>query len=331
MTSARLARTQLGRRGIALLLALASAVAFANVTTPAAGAARASAPTHVAITSLVSTVATPPGALGAPLALVQAGAAFTVSVELRGADGNAYPVSTNKDTVVRVDVAEGAATLVGGATTATIPGGETAATFEDLVLAPAANHVVLAVTVIDGTKAALALTPATSSPFDVVVSSSTTEVVDRGRSLTVSRDGVDVPCEATTEITTCVDLVLPMGVASDVFFSTGVCDANVGCQPGRDVIQVLADLGTAYGNATPATLVVKCDKSLCGGGGIPSYELKVNLDATGPLADAPACGSKGVIPAGMTSCVDYTQSKRDGSGDLYLYWLVSRDARSSCC
>jgi hypothetical protein len=97
------------------------------------------------------------------------------------------------------------------------------------------------------------------------------------------------------------------------------------------VIQVLADLGTAYGNDNPATVIVKCDKSLCGGGGVPSYKLKVNLDATGPLADAPACASKGIIPSGMTSCVDYVQSKRDGSGDTYIYWLVSRDARSSCC
>jgi hypothetical protein len=331
MTSARTASSPSRQRAIALLVAFAAAVAFANFTSPTAGAAAARVPTHVAVTSLVSTVATPPGALGAPAALIQAGKAFTVSVELQGEDGNAYPVSTNKDTVVRVQVADGASTLVGGATTATIPGGESTASFENLVLAPAANHVVLAITVMSGTKAALALTPATTSPFDVVVSSSTTEVLDRGRSLTVSRDGVDVPCEPTAEMTTCVDLVLPMGVASDVFFSTGVCDAHVGCESGRDVIQVLADLGTAYGNRTPATVIVKCDKSLCGGGGVPTYRLKVNLDATGPLADAPACRSKGIIPSGMTSCVDYVQSKRDGAGDTHIYWLVSRDARSSCC
>ncbi len=312
-------------------MAFAAAVAFANITSPAAGAAPASVPTHLAVTGVVSTVATPAGALGAPTALIQAGEAFTVSIALRGEDGNAYPVSSKKDTVVRVQVADGAATLAGGATTVTIPGSESTANFEDLVLASAANHVVLDISVIGGTKAALALRPAATAPFDVVVSSSTTEVTDRGRSLVDSRDGVDVPCEATAEITTCADLVLPMGVASDVFFSTGVCDSRVGCESGRDVIQVLADLGAAYGNDNPATVIVKCDKSLCGGGGVPSYKLKVNLDATGPLADAPACASKGIIPSGMTSCVDYVQSKRDGSGDTYIYWLVSRDARSSCC
>ena len=330
MTSARSTRTLSGRRAMALLVAVAATAALANVA-PTAGASPAQGPTHVAVTGVVSTVTTPAGALGAPAALIQAGEAFSVGVELRDAAGNAQPVSTKKDTVVRVEVAEGAAALVGGDTTVTIPGGESAAVFEDLVLAPAANHVVLAITVVDGTKAALALTPAATSPLDVVLTSSTTVVPDRGRSLVVSRDGVDVPCEATAEVTTCADLVLPSGVASDVFFSTGVCDVHAGCESGRDVLQVLADLGTAYGNENPATVIVKCDKSLCGGGGVPSYDLKVNLEATGPLADAPACGSKGVIPAGMTSCVDYVQSKRDGSGDLYLYWLVSRDARSSCC
>jgi hypothetical protein len=36
-----------------------------------------------------------------------------------------------------------------------------------------------------------------------------------------------------------------------------------------------------------------------------------------------------VIDPGLETCVDYVQSRRDGSGDTHLYWLVPRDARMS--
>ena len=63
------------------------------------------------------------------------------------------------------------------------------------------------------------------------------------------------------------------------------------------------------------------------------YTLQVSLDGDGPLpsAAAPSCESKGVIQPGHEFCVDYVQSKRDGSGDTYLFLLLARDARGSCC
>jgi hypothetical protein len=30
-------------------------------------------------------------------------------------------------------------------------------------------------------------------------------------------------------------------------------------------------------------------------------------------------------------CTDYVQSSRDNAGDIHLYLLVARDARTSCC
>lgn len=332
--SVQKARTTWRQRGMVLLVAFALVGAFANLSSLGASAATSKSPVKVAVTSVVSSVTTPPGAAGAPTALIQAGRTFDVTVELQNADDKAYAVSSSKDTVLSIAVTSGSATFDAGViTTATIPGGGTAATFAGLVLAPPANQVVLTVSVIDGTNAALDLAPGSTAPFDVVVSSETKPVPgDRSRSLVVSRQGVDVPCEATEAVTTCVDLVLPQGLQGDsVFFSTGLCDASVGCASDKDLLQVLADLGPSYDRRNPATIIFKCDKVACPGKGVPSYTLKVNLDAVGPLADASACRSKGVIPSNLTSCVDYVQSKRDGSGDLYLYWLVSRDARGSCC
>ena len=54
-----------------------------------------------------------------------------------------------------------------------------------------------------------------------------------------------------------------------------------------------------------------------------------SLSPNGALAATPACAAKGVIGADQQTCLDYVQSKRDGSGDTHLYWLVTRDARMS--
>ena len=80
-----------------------------------------------------------------------------------------------------------------------------------------------------------------------------------------------------------------------------------------------------HSKASPATLVVKCDKTLCPGGGISSYGLQVSLQGDGPSRlECTACSSKGVIRAGEEFCVDYVQSRRDGSGDTFLYLLLAR-------
>lgn len=133
----------------------------------------------------------------------------------------------------------------------------------------------------------------------------------------------------------CADLVLPSGVSSDVVLTTGLCDATVTCGSDKDLVQVLADL-TGVTRTTPAKLIVKCDKSACPGGGVPSYKVlfSISPDSSVPLSEAPACSSKNVVDeAYMTPdggyCVDYVQSKRDNAGDLHLYLLFTQDARGS--
>jgi hypothetical protein len=145
------------------------------------------------------------------------------------------------------------------------------------------------------------------------------------------------PCapDNTTGNRVCADLVLPAGVTSDVVLTTGLCDAVVTCGANKDLVQVLADL-TGVTRTKPATLILKCDKSACAGGGVPSYYVlfSISPDSSVPLSTAPACSKKGVVDlAYMTPdggyCVDYRQSKRDNAGDLHLYLLFTQDARGS--
>ena len=55
--------------------------------------------------------------------------------------------------------------------------------------------------------------------------------------------------------------------------------------------------------------------------------LYASLQPTGPLALVPAGASKGVIDADTPDPfdvdADWVQSKPDGSGDTYLYWLIT--------
>jgi hypothetical protein len=121
-----------------------------------------------------------------------------------------------------------------------------------------------------------------------------------------------------------------------VLLSLGACDsAYAGCGSTRgSLVQTLADLhdevtGDLYTKTSPATLFMKCDKSLCGSGSIQSKTLSYSLKGNAALQTAPACPAKGTVGADQDACVDYVVSKRDGSGDTYLYLLFTEDARVS--
>jgi hypothetical protein len=125
--------------------------------------------------------------------------------------------------------------------------------------------------------------------------------------------------------------MLPRGAVSEkVLLSLGACDsAYAGCGSSKgSLVQTLADLTGLYTKTSPATLLMKCDKTLCGSGSIQSKRLSYSLLGNAPLELAAACPSKGTV-GDEPACVDYVQSKRDGSGDTHLYWLVPRDARMS--
>jgi hypothetical protein len=77
-----------------------------------------------------------------------------------------------------------------------------------------------------------------------------------------------------------------------------------------------------------STMILSCDKDLCGQTGVPKLPVFFTLENTGPLNDmaAPACTRKGVLDEGLKACVDYVSSMRS-DGDLYLFVLFNLDAR----
>ena len=90
---------------------------------------------------------------------------------------------------------------------------------------------------------------------------------------------------------------------------------------------LFAQPSVPYSETSPATLVVKCDKSLCGTGAIQGLTVNYSLSGNGALIDAAPCPAKNTMAAPGVPCVDYVQSKRDGSGDTLLYLLTDRDLR----
>lgn len=321
------------RRALVLLTALTAAVALVLPTTGAVAGKPGAEPPPPAASKItitpVTNIPSLPEASGTPDVLIDTESAFDVSVTL--VDGI---YSRRNDTHLVITASNGG---LSGGTRTFVPAGDSTATFSGLHLG-VANGVELTVTPVDR-KAARDLGAGISAPFDVVTD---TELIDvpvgeREDSLLITKTGDGVPCQPTPTVTTCVDVLLPNGVGSNVFFSTGTCTGSIGCRAAdRTVLQVLADLVTLpgsadqrYPNEAPATLVVKCDKTLCGGGAIRQNTLQASLEPSGPLREAPSCSRKGVVDVGLDHCVDYVQSKRDGSGDTYLYWLVTRDARFS--
>ena len=294
-------------------------------------------PTAIQIDSITSPRSAPPDtpSPAIPNLLVQVGDVITINVSFRdGAEAAAF----NKDTPLKVTTNVGSLTDID----ATAIGGETSAVLTARV-STAVNQVV--VTVDDfatGRKAsAIASDSADNTQnevFDVLklVLSDSTATGSFQRGIGGSQECT----EATVAEPVCGIVILPFGAQSgQVVLSTGVCgaanDAYAACLKGAGVVlQVLAGMeGLGYGpggtEGSPATLLIKCDKSLCGSGGIQRIGLNFSLDGNGNLADAAVCPAKGTLPAAGVPCLDYVQSKRDGSGDTHLYFLFDRDARVS--
>ena len=305
-------------RALVLLTALIAAAALVVPTTGASASRPAPTPTAPKITvATVTNIVGLPQASGTPLVLIDAD--LLVAVTVTFVEG---VYSTRADTPVVITANKGGLTP----TRALVLAGESSDTVT--MKLGVANGVVLTASPVDS-KALRDLGAGSSAAFDVVTDTELVTVDAGNEPLVVTKSGV--ACQPTPEVQTCVDVLLPRGlVSANVFFSTGSCDGVNCSKPGLDVLQVLADIGDGrYTRTAPATLVVKCDKVLCGGGSIMGNVLRASLDPTGPLARVLACPAKGTIGSTQESCVDYVQSKRDGSGDTYLYWLVTRDARMS--
>ena len=311
------------------LLTLTPLVLLVPLLAPAttAQAARAPAPVTELVVQLRSNVQIPSTA-GSPDHFIAVDKPFAVDVDFLVA-GVPTAISANRAVTLHVSVAVGSTSFSpASATSVTVAKGATSATFPDLVLTTAANGVALLVTATEPSSATQDVVPKRSPSFDVARDFDAVRI-NGTAGASVSREGVGVACTATPARQTCVDLLLPASAGNGdlAFFSTGVCDASVGCAAGRDLLQVLAAFELPRSN--PATLVVKCDKTLCGGGAIGGEVLKVSLAATGELRTATSCARKGVVDPGLDFCVDLVQSRRDLAGDTHLFLLMVRDARMS--
>jgi hypothetical protein len=305
------------------------------VLLPTAGATAAPAPvaTRIVVTSLGTDGVTVPDTGGAPDAYIVKGARFTMSLCFVGpgagvtdythsgtpvtctAANGALPLSYNKDVVLSLTTTG----LHAGSWNVTVPKGTSQAAFSGTFTA-AVNDT--SIDISNDARKADELVTGSTGGFDVLIASATAQA--SGLTGIGGGGGKDTACTATPEEQVCADLLLPTGVATGVgLLSLGVCDALCSSQ----LVQVLIGLSGGI-NANPATLIVKCDKTLCGGGAIRDVPLYVTLGADeSPGAAAPACPSKGTVGSDQKFCVDYVQSTRDNAGDTILYLLFMQDAK----
>lgn len=250
---------------------------------------------------------------------------FDVVVEVRDAKGK--PTTVSKATRIVLEEVAGPGEL-GGSTTAVIPHNGSGATISGATYTQYANRVKFRVRAESGV--ALAADKVT---VDVALTA-----VGRDADPRVPFELSDPFCAAPTpDVPTCGFLLLPNGARGNVTLSLGSCDGLGECRTAGSttalVAMAVADLkdrmgDPLYDRKDPATLVVACDKVLCGGKGVPKIPLLVDLTNVGQLEPAPPCPKKGVLGEHQRACVDFVQSHRH-RGDLYSYLLFALDVRAS--
>jgi hypothetical protein len=257
----------------------------------------------------------------------------TFAVEVRVVNNSGRPTTVKDATTISL-TASGPGTLT-GVTEETIPANGSGARFSDLTYSPFDNDVVLTVSVVSGEELL---------PDEITVDFALTAVRDiatRG----VAFDLDDTNCGAgngvpTSDEPTCGHL-LTTGAEGPVVMSVGSCeglgpDPDHPTTPCRTVNGITGLVVTLNANIQHSqddphsTMIMACDKVLCGGTGVPKLPVFYTLQNTGPLNDvaAPACTKKGVLDEGLKACVDYVSSMRS-DGDLYLFVLFDLDARWS--
>lgn len=292
-----------------------------TLTTPAVAKPpdnRGGGPEPVATTIRFDVLSTPsipvPNTPGAPASYIVQETDFDVALSFWGTDEAGadaqLPLSTSRDVTVTV-------TGPGLSASVEVPAGETGTGLTGLQLPAAADGVTLTATASGHKVDASGASP----EFDVLVASTSDP--------SIGGNQTDEGCEATRAEPVCADLIAPeAGFVTGTLLSLGVCSTAAG-GTGCDGNYVQALAGFAADVSDPATLVMKCDKSLCGGGAIHRTELVVDLVPgvdPGPQV-ASACPAKGVVGTDQKFCVDYVQSTRDNAGDTHLYLLFTEDAK----
>ena len=303
------------RRSLGVLSAALLAVVSAVGITIPANAAAAKALEIVSVTNTENS----------GLGLLVQGQEFEVDVRVVNNSGR--PTTVKNETTITL-AASGPGTLTGD-TEETIQANGSGATFSGLTYSPFDNDVALTVSVKSGDEL---------SQDEITVDFART-ATDADATPTVPLVVTDNACVAPTpEVPICGQLLLPnganneLGGRSDVVLSIGSCEGLGNCRNTGGITALVAtgalDIEGLYDKTSPATLIIACDKVLCGGTGVPKLPVIYTFDNDGDLDQtAQACPRKGVIGPDK-ACVDYVSSMR-ADGDLYLHLLFTHDVRGS--
>jgi len=310
------------RRSLTMLSAVLLATAWAvAISTPASAAA----PRALEIGLPTTTTKTVDTCPNANKCAIKAGEAFDLPV--RVVDRNGNPATVSKDTTIVLEEVSGGGTL-NVPRSVFIRRGGSEATFVGVTYSPSANPV-LRVRVTSGVE----LSPDEITMHIAVSAVGRTADPDQQFDLTDSNcgDGNGVP---NSDQPTCGHLITK-GASGPVVMSVGSCD-DLGppnnTNPCRSngtttalVVTLFADISQ---NEPQSTMILACDKELCGQTGVPKLDVFFTRENTGPLNTEPAqeCRRKGVLNPGQKACVDYVSSMRS-DGDLYLVVLFNGDAR----
>lgn len=331
------------RRNSVLVIVMALLAALSGVLTFPAPAAN-TAPVRVVIDSITSSQVTLPSGVpdtAKPYVLVEAGGTIRVSVSFLDAAGQ--PAAFTKDT--KLVVSSDVGTLVETAGLALK--GETSAYIDTRFRDPV-NRVVLTVSAGTGPKApspGQSYDPVDEEPdlrFDVLTDISELLPAPPGSAFEEGFGGESGCLQATEAAPVCEVVRLPRGAESNVLLTVGPCDANTQstyapCVKGPKgvvggaVVQALFGEPSApdeYSTTAPATVIIKCDKTLCGTGPIRARTVLWALGGNDALEPADACPAKGTMAQAGRPCVDFVSSTRDGSGDTHYYLLTDGDIRT---
>lgn len=288
-------------------------------------------PVRIQFDRVFTSLAAPSGTPGTavPYAIVLAGEPFSIEVSFYDEDGQ--PAAFGQDTPLSISTTTGSTNQPMPAT-GTALAGETTATLTTTLANPANQvRVTVSAPTLKGPKAVAPGIATADQRFDVL-SELRYENSAQGIPFSAGIGGADDCAEATFADPVCGTLMLPNGAySSQVLLSRGLCDAAYAAcgSPRGSVIQFLADIEGLYSSTAPATMLVRCDKSLCGKQAIARTRLSYSLLGNASLVPAPACPAKNTIGGLQEVCVDYVASTRDNAGDSLIYLRVRKDARIS--
>ncbi|HEV2796718.1 MAG TPA: hypothetical protein VGV65_03790, partial [Nocardioides sp.] len=327
-------------RHLALLFATCLAVVLglavvnpAVAGKPSGGGTVLPTPTRIVVTGVTSDFTRSDvfedldGAL--PTVVVQAGGTLTVDVRFEDANGAA--AAFKKDTTLRVTTNVGTLSSTTGKALKGQPTARITTSVTSVV-----NQVALTVA---APSAAPVPAPGSSVTFDVLSEIKPNVPASSGSAFAAGIGGNAGCVSAEPATPVCGIVQLPRGSSNNVLLSVGACDTDPAAVyapcyqgpngPGGAVVQSLfTQPAVPYSTSSPATVILKCDKTLCGTGSIRGLTVLYSLKGNDPLAAPGACPAKGVMAEAGKACIDYVQSKRDGSGDTHLFLLTDRDIRT---